>query len=85
VQLLEEHCGQAEKFFQCDYSCNHIVTFIEDTNQIIKGLNALHPAEPLFESIKEVVTRICSVPLDEKDNRDLLKGTFLNEPCIDNL
>jgi hypothetical protein len=52
------------KAFQHDLNCNNDITFIENVNQILEGLDVLCPMEVL-ESIEEVVSRVLGVPLDE--------------------
>jgi hypothetical protein len=72
MRWLLEHCGPVMKAFQRDVnSCNNDITFIENVNQILEGLDVLCPMEVL-ESIEEVVPRVLGVPLDERDGRDLL-------------
>mgnify|MGYP002806466885 CR=1 FL=1 len=84
VEVGKELLFRVMEVFWHNLSCNNIITFIEDDNQILKCLNVLRPVKPLG-SIEEVVTRVLGVPLDKEGNRDLPEEAFLNEPSTENL
>lgn len=74
---LPTHAVPIMEVIWCDSHYNHFVALIEDSDEIIKGLNVL-PAVESFQGVEKVVARVLCMALDEEEYCDVGEESFLH-------